>query len=118
VARLGNAYEGSKSKKLFEYPTRGAPVGRVAAIEHARGRRVETMRCPGPGEKPAIKTTILEDDIEAKRAAELWAKEKEGKSGSAIWIWWTDRSRMHNERVGAAAVCLNRDIWTVFRSNL
>jgi hypothetical protein len=76
------------------------------------------MRWPDPGEKPAVKTTILEYDTEAKRAAELWAKEKEGKSGSGTWTWWTDRSRTDNVRVGAAAVCLNGDDWTVFRSYL
>jgi hypothetical protein len=66
VARLANACEGSKSKELFEYPTPGAPVGRVAATEHARGRRAETIRWPDPGERPAVKTTILEDDTEGK----------------------------------------------------
>jgi len=85
VARLANACEGSKSKELFAYPTPGAPVGRVAATEHARGRRAETMRWPDPGEKPAVTAIILEDDTEAKRATELWAKEKEGKSGSGTW---------------------------------
>jgi hypothetical protein len=44
MERLASACEGSKSKELFEYPTPDAPVGRVAAIEHARGRRAETMR--------------------------------------------------------------------------
>jgi len=50
------------------------------------------MRWPDPGEKPAVKTTILEDDTEAKRAAELWAKEKEEMSGSGTWTWWTGGS--------------------------
>ena len=67
------------------------------------------MRWPDPGEKPAVKTTILEDATQAKRAAELWAKEKEGKSGSGTCTWWTDGSRTDHERVGAAAVCLNGD---------
>ena len=97
VARLAKACEGFKSKELFEYPTPAAPVGRVAAIEHARGRRAETMRWPDPGEKPAVKTTILEDDTAAKRAAELWAKKKEGKSGSGTWTWGTDRARSMRE---------------------
>jgi len=90
VARLANMSEGSMSKEFFEYPTSGAIVGRVAAGEHARGRRAEAMRWPDPGEKPAVKATILEDDTEAKRAAELWAKKKEGKTGSGTWTWWTD----------------------------
>jgi hypothetical protein len=83
VARLPTACKGSKSKELFEYSAHGAPVGIVAVTEHARGRRAEMTRCPEPGEKPAGKAIILEDDTEAKRAAELLAKEKECKSGSA-----------------------------------
>jgi ribonuclease HI len=117
-ARLANACEGSKSKELYDYPTPGAPVGRVAATEHARGRRAETMRWPDPGEEPAVKTTILEDDAAAKRAAELWVRENEGKAGSGTWMWWTDGSRKDDGRVGAAAVCLNGDGWTVFHSYL
>jgi len=118
VARLASACEGSKSKKLYDYPTPGAPVGMVAVSEHARGRRTETMRWPDPGEKPAVKTTILEEDAAAKRAAERWVREKEGKAGSGTWTWWTDGSRTDDRRVGAAAVCLNGDGWTVFRSYL
>jgi ribonuclease HI len=118
VVRLASGCHGSKSKKLFEHPSPGAPVGSVAAIEHACGRSAETMRGPDPREKPAVKTTILEADTEAKRGAELWAKEKEGKSGSGTWKWGTDGWRTNNERVGAAAVCLNGVGWTIFRSYL
>jgi hypothetical protein len=45
----------------------------VAAIEHALGRRAETMCWPDPCEKPAVETNILEVDAAAKRAAELRA---------------------------------------------
>jgi hypothetical protein len=45
------------------------------------------MCWPDHGEKPAIKTTILEFHVAAKRAAMLWAKDKEAKSGSGIWTW-------------------------------
>jgi len=62
VARLTSACGGSMLKKLYHYPTPGAPVGRVAASEHARGRRTGTMRWPDPGEKLAVGTTILEED--------------------------------------------------------
>jgi hypothetical protein len=71
VARPANAWEGTKSKELFEYDRPGVTIGRVAPIAHQRGKRVETMVWPRPGEKPAIERTILEDDTEAKRAAEL-----------------------------------------------
>ena len=86
VARLASACEGSKSNKLYDYPTPGAPVGRVATSEHARGRRTETMRWPDSGEKPAVKTTILEEDAAAKRAADRWVREKERQAG----IWHLD----------------------------
>jgi len=76
------------------------------------------MCWPDPGEEPAVKTTILEDDTVAKRAAKLWAREKEGKAASGTWTWWTDGSRTDDGTVGAAAVCLNGDGWTVFRSYL
>jgi hypothetical protein len=33
-------------------------------------------------------------------------------------MWWTDESRTDDGRVGAAAVCLNGDGWTVFKSYL
>ena len=105
-------------KDLYDHPTLGALVGRVAAMEHARGRRAETMCEPDPWEKLVVRTTMPEDDAEAKRAAELWAKRKESKAGSGTWTWWTDGSRTDDGRVDAAAVCLNRDSWTVFRSCL
>jgi len=66
VARLAIAYKCSKSKNLYDYPTRGAPVGRVAVSEYVQGRRTEWMLWPDLGEKPAVKTTILEDDATAK----------------------------------------------------
>jgi len=79
VARLANAFKGSTAKELFEYPTSGSPVGRVAAIEHACARGAATLCWPDLGEMPAVMFTILEDNTTDKRAAELWAKEKESK---------------------------------------
>jgi len=105
-------------KDLYDHPTRDALVGRVAAMEHARGRRAETMCAPDAGKKPVVRTTMPEDDAEAKTAAELWAKRKESKAGSGTWTWWTAGSQPDNGRVEAAAVCLNGDSWTVFRSYL
>jgi hypothetical protein len=69
-------------KELFMYPTYNTAVGREAAIEHPCGRRTETMCWADAGEKPAVKTTILEDDNAAKRAPKVWAKEKEDKPAS------------------------------------
>ena len=87
VSRLASTCEGSKAKELYDCPTPGALVGRVAAIEHARSRRTEMMCWPDPGEKRAVKPIILEDDAAAKRAAELWERRKESKAGSSTWTW-------------------------------
>jgi len=83
LARQANTCEGTKLKELLEDPTPGEPVGRVAAAGDAHGRRVEMICWPDPGEKPAVKATILKDDTEANRSADLWAKEKEGSRGLA-----------------------------------
>jgi len=69
VPRLASARQGSKSKKLHVCPTPGGPGGKVAGSEHVHGERTETMRWPDPWEKTAVKTTILDDDAAAKRAA-------------------------------------------------
>jgi len=108
VGRIATACDGFKSNEIFEYPTPGAPVVRVAAIEHAHGRRAETIRWPDHGEKPVVKTSILADDTKAKRAAELWAKKREGKPGSGTWTGWTDRSGTYGESGRAAAVSIRR----------
>jgi len=85
VAILASACEGSKSTELYDYPTPVAQVGRVAYSGHVRGRRTATTHWPDPGEKPVVKTTILEEDSMAKRAAERWAREKVGKGESGTW---------------------------------
>jgi len=69
-SRMANACEGYKTKELYHYPTPGAPVGRVAATEHACGRRAVTMWWPDPAEKAAVKFIMLEEDATATRAAE------------------------------------------------
>jgi hypothetical protein len=61
------------------------------------------MHCPDPVEEPAVKTVILDNDVAAKRAANQWVTDKEGKAESGVWVWWTDGSQMDNGRVGAAA---------------
>jgi len=42
------------------------------------------MCWPDPGEEPAVKTAILDDDTAAKRAAKHWAREKEVKVGAGV----------------------------------
>jgi hypothetical protein len=51
MVRLANAWEGSKSEALLEFPTPGAPTRGVAATKHVCGKRAEMMRWPDPGEK-------------------------------------------------------------------
>jgi hypothetical protein len=87
IARLANECEGSQSKECFYYPTPGALVARVAAIEHAHGRRADARYCPDLGENPVVKTTILEYNIAATRALELWENETESKLRSGTWTW-------------------------------
>jgi hypothetical protein len=118
VSRLASGCEGSKAIAFFDYPTPGAQVGRVAAIELARGCTAETLCWPDPGEKPAVETTVLEDDATEKRAAELWVQSKQCKAGSGTWSWWTDGSPTNVRIVGAADVCLNGDSWTDILSYL
>jgi len=71
VSRLASPCEGWKWKELYHYSTPGAPVGRVAAIEHARGRTAETMCWADPGENPAVESIILEDNAATKKASKL-----------------------------------------------
>jgi len=118
AARLANACEGSKLKKVHDYPTSGAPICRVIKKEHERGREAETMRWPNPDEELTVKMVILSDDTAAKREAMQWAREREAKVGAGVWMWWTDGSRSDDGRVGAAAVCKHGDGWKAFRSYL
>ena len=48
VSRVVSACQGSKVKELYDYPTPGAPGGRVGASEHTRGWRAEAMFWPDP----------------------------------------------------------------------
>jgi len=63
------------------------------------------MNCPAPDKEPAVKTNILDDTAAAKHAEQRWARTKEAKVGTGVWMWWTDGSRSDDRRVGAAAVC-------------
>jgi len=73
---------------------------------------------PAPGEEPAVKTILLDDDGAAKIAAQRWAREKEVKVGAGVWMWWTDGSRSDDGLVGAAAVCKHGSEWRTRRSYL
>ena len=86
-ARYSKLVRRLQGEELYDYPSPRALVGRVAVTEHARGRRAETMYWPNLKEKPAARTTILEDDTAGKGAPELWAKWNRIKVGCGIWIW-------------------------------
>ena len=73
---------------------------------------------PAPGEESVVRTIILDDTTAAKRMAQLWAREKDAKTGAGVWIWWTDGSRSDHGRVGAAAVCKHGNQWRSRRSFL
>jgi hypothetical protein len=113
--RLANACEGSKLQEVYDYPTSGAPIGRVIKKDHERGWKAETMHWPNPDEEPTVKTIILSNDTAAKREVIHWAREKEAKVGMGVWMWWTDGLRSDG-KVGAAAVCKNGDGWKAFCS--
>jgi len=85
VKRLSSVFDASKSNELHDYPPPGAQVGRLATREHAHCRRPETMCWPDPGEESVVKTTILEDNAVANRAAMLQATRKESKARSGAW---------------------------------
>jgi hypothetical protein len=109
IIQLPSNCEGSMSTELYNYHTPGVPGDRVAMKEHARRTKAETLGWPDPGEEPAVKTTILEDNTTAKMATKLWARRQENKAGSGTWMWWTHGSPMAEGRVEAAAVSFYRD---------
>jgi hypothetical protein len=74
------------------------------------------MSWPAPVEEPVVETIILEDKSIVKSAAQRWAREKEGKVGAGVWMWWTDVSSSDDGRVGAAAVCKYCNEWRSHRS--
>jgi hypothetical protein len=70
------------------------------------------MNRPAPGGEPAVRTCILNDTAAVKSTAQRWAREKEAKIGAGVWMWWTDGSRSHDARVGAAAVYEHGNQWS------
>ena len=76
------------------------------------------QRLAGPWKEAAVKTIIVDDKVAAKRATKQWAREKEGKVGSGVWMWWKDGSQTDDGRVGAMALYINGDGWTVYHSYL
>jgi hypothetical protein len=66
IARLQCTCEGSKLKELYNFHIRAELIARVARIDHVSSKGAEMICWPEPGEMPAVKTTILEDDAAAK----------------------------------------------------
>lgn len=79
VHRLTSMREGAMLKQHCNHFTPGAPVGRRAALEHTRGSSEETLCWPDPGEEPAVKSTILEDDALAEMLPSYVQEEMTGR---------------------------------------
>jgi hypothetical protein len=69
-------------------------------------------------EELAVRIIILSKIIVTKREAICWVREKEAKVARGVWLWWTDRSRTEDGKVGAEAVWKHRDGWKSFHSHL
>jgi hypothetical protein len=79
-------------KKLYDHPNSGSPIVRVVKKEHESSWTAETMYWLDPGEEPAFKIIILDDNATAKRAAKRSARGMQSKARSGTWMWWTDGS--------------------------
>jgi len=73
---------------------------------------------PNSDEEPAAKSVILNKFTAAKRDAICLVREREAEVGAGVWMWWTDRLRLDEGRVGAATVCNHGDPWKAFHSIL
>jgi hypothetical protein len=109
-ARLANT-SSNNLRKLHRNPSSGVPVCRSVKKDHEYGRTTEGIGWLPTGEVSVVRTVILEVAPAAKRAAQPWAREKEAKVGAGVWMWWTDGSRSDDGRVGATAICKDRDEW-------
>jgi len=76
------------------------------------------MSWPAPGEEPAVRTTILDDTVAAKSAAQRCAREKDARIGAGVWMWWANGSRSYDSREGATEVCKHAIEWGPRRSFL
>jgi len=112
TARLTNAYS-SELKELHEDPLSGTPICPVIETEHQSSWATEGMSWSAPGEEPVVKTIILDDKSTVKSAAHSWARENEANDGEGVWMLWTERSLWNNGRVGAAAICTQRNTWRI-----
>jgi hypothetical protein len=110
AVRLENVCS-SKVKDIHSNPSSGVPICRVPRKPHEHGRTTEAFNWPAPGEEPAVKTTILDPTVGARRAEQRWAREKESKMGAGVWMWWTDGSRSDRGRVEAAGVSNHGTKW-------
>jgi len=117
AARLANTCS-NELRKLHQNPFPGTLVCRAVKTEHEHGRTNEGMWGLALGKESVVRTVILDDATAVRRAALRWASDKEAKVGAGVWMWWTDGPRSDDGRVGAAAVCKERDEWRSRRSYL
>jgi hypothetical protein len=110
AARLANP-SSSNLEELQEDPWSSTPISRVVETEHSHRRSTEALSLLPLGEEPVVKSIILDDKWTAKRAAQRWVRETAAKVRAGVWMWWTDRSRSDDGRVGASAVCKHGTEW-------
>lgn len=110
--------ESSKLKKVDDYPTLGALIGRVIKKEHEEGWAAETMQCPDVDQKLTVKMVILSNDTVAKGEAIHRARERDAKMGEGVCMWWTSRSQSDDGIVGVAVLSNHRNGCKTFCSHL
>jgi hypothetical protein len=76
------------------------------------------MRWPIPDEEPVVNTIILTAETVANTEVKRCARERQAKVAAGVWMWWTDRSRSSDGKVGGAAVCKHRDGLRAFSRRL
>jgi len=85
---------------------------------HEQGRVAVNMRWPHPGQDLEVKMVLLSHDNAAERDGKCCASEMLAKVKAGICMWCTDRSRRYDRRVGAGALCKDRDGWRTFHGHL
>ena len=115
--RLPNA-RCNEVRKLNQTPSSGGPVCRAAKEVQEHGRSTQGMSWPALGKESVVRTVIMDDATTVKRAAQHRARGKEATVGVVVLKWWTDGSSSDDSRVGAPAVCMDRDKWRFHGSNL
>jgi len=117
AARLAHTCS-NKLRKLHQNPSSGALVCRAVKKELEHGWTTEGMSWLPRGEESVVRTVLLHDASDTKRAPQRWARQKQAKVGAVVRMWWTDGPRSDDGQVAATAVCKHRAEWRSRRSYL